>query len=156
MGRRPPTVFTMAAAATPRLPLLALGLLLAGTLAFVALARWSGAATLSAAPASAADERLLRFEDRDDGGITIADARSGRAIDSVAPGTNGFLRSAVRGLVRERRRQGLGAETPFRLLLRTDGRLLLEDPATGRQIDLRSFGPTNAGVFARLLTRPST
>lgn len=28
----------------------------------------------------------------------------------------------------------------------------LEDPATGRRVDLEALGATNAGVFARLLT----
>jgi hypothetical protein len=40
---------------------------------------------------------------------------------------------------------------PFRIALETDGRLLLSDPATGRTVDLRAFGPTNLEVFARLL-----
>lgn len=76
-------------------------------------------------------------------------------LDTIAPGTNGFLRSAMRGLVRERKRQGLGAEQPFELLGRADGRLTLVDPGTGRRIDLESFGPSNAAVFVRLLA-PST
>ena len=38
------------------------------------------------------------------------------------------------------------------LIGRADGRLTLADPATGARIDLEAFGPTNAGVFARLLT----
>ena len=57
----------------------------------------------------------------------------------------------MRSLVRERKRQGLGPETPFQLLARADGRLTLLDPSTGRRIDLESFGPTNSAVFQRLL-----
>jgi len=93
----------------------------------------------------------LRFEDRDDGGIAVRDARSGALLATVAPGTNGFLRSTMRGLVRERKRQGLGPELPFELIARVDGRLTLIDPGTHRRIDLESFGPTNSAVFARLL-----
>ncbi|MBC7781542.1 MAG: photosynthetic complex assembly protein PuhC, partial [Proteobacteria bacterium] len=37
------------------------------------------------------------------------------------------------------------------LIGRADGRLTLADPATGQRIDLESFGPTNAAVFARLI-----
>jgi hypothetical protein len=33
-----------------------------------------------------------------------------------------------------------------------DGRLTLEDPATGRRMDLSAFGPSNAAVFARVLS----
>jgi putative photosynthetic complex assembly protein len=58
-------------------------------------------------------------------------------------------------LVRERKRQGLGPEQPFALIGRADGRLTLVDPATGQVIDLESFGPTNASVFARLLAAPT-
>lgn len=140
----------------PGLPMAAIGLLVLTTLAGVTAVRLSGAGGSQVEQAPVVSERLLRFEDRSDGGITIADARSGAAIDSVAPGTNGFLRSAMRGLARERKRQGIGAQPPFRLVARSDGRLVLEDPGTGRGIDLRSFGPSNAGAFQRLLPAPPT
>ena len=74
-------------------------------------------------------------------------------VETVAPGTNGFLRGTMRGLARERKRQGIGAELPFRMIGRADGRLTLEDPGTGRRVDLGSFGPTNAAAFARLMAR---
>ena len=79
-----------------------------------------------------------------------------RTVTVLAPGSNGFIRGVLRGLVRERKRRGIGAETPFRLSYLTDGRLLLADPATGRVIDLGAFGPTNTAAFARLLERPLT
>ena len=37
-----------------------------------------------------------------------------------------------------------------------DGRLSLQDEATGRSIDLGAFGPTNAAVFAHLMTGSAT
>ncbi len=78
--------------------------------------------------------------------------RSGSGcVDTVAPGTNGFLRGTMRGLARERKRQGVGPELPFRMIGRADGKLTLEDPGTGRRVDLGSFGPTNAAVFAQLM-----
>ncbi len=40
---------------------------------------------------------------------------------------------------------------PFRLSAWSDGRLTLEDPATGRAVDLEAFGPTNEATFVRLL-----
>ena len=36
-----------------------------------------------------------------------------------------------------------------------NGQLLLTDPETDRQIDLRAFGPTNANAFGRFLTLAS-
>ena len=93
----------------------------------------------------------LRFSDRSDGAVVIADAASGQVVDVIAPGTNGFLRSVLRGLARERKRQDLGETLPFRLTRWADNRLLLDDEATGRRIDLGAFGPTNAEAFARVL-----
>jgi hypothetical protein len=36
--------------------------------------------------------------------------------------------------------------------MRADGRITLDDPVTGRSIDLESFGPTNAAVFAKIMS----
>jgi putative photosynthetic complex assembly protein len=83
--------------------------------------------------------------------VVIADARSGQVVDVIAPGTNGFLRSVLRGLARERKRQDLGEQLPFRLTRWADNRLLLDDEATGRRIDLGAFGLTNAEAFSRVL-----
>jgi putative photosynthetic complex assembly protein len=55
--------------------------------------------------------------------------------------------------VRDRKKLALGPEMPFRLTLWHDGRLVLDDPATGRHVDLRAFGTTNRNAFARLLPR---
>ena len=99
--------------------------------------------------------RELRFVDQPDGSISVVDARDERVVDSVV-GESGFIRGTLRSLARERRRQGIGAEQPFTLIARADGRLTLLDPATSRRVDLESFGPTNAGAFARMLTADGT
>lgn len=103
--------------------------------------------------ASAIAQRALRFLDRADGGIEIVDAASGTTLDTVH-GEQGFLRGTLRGLARERKRRGDAHDTPLDLIARADGRLTLADPVTGRRIDLESFGPTNAAVFARWLAPP--
>lgn len=95
----------------------------------------------------------LRFADRPDGGVAVLDGRTGAVTDEFAPGTNGFVRGALRGLARERKRREIGAEPPFRLTRWADGRVTLDDPTTGRVVDLVAFGPTNAAAFTRLLTR---
>jgi len=53
-------------------------------------------------------------------------------------------------LARERHRESLNGDAPFLLIGRTDGRMTLQDPSTGQRIDLESFGPSNAAVFASL------
>lgn len=146
-----------AAARTPVIPrraLLgaagALGLCVAG----VATLRIAGFSPREA-DAPAVDERRLRFADRTDGGIDVVDADSGALIDSVH-GEQGFLRGTLRGLARERRRSGLNSDAPLTLVARADARLTLVDPTTGQRIDLESFGPTNAAVYARWLDRSPT
>jgi hypothetical protein len=57
----------------------------------------------------------------------------------------------MRNLVHERRSNGLGPAAPFRVAASSDGRLILEDRATGRLIELEAFGSTNAGVLASFL-----
>jgi len=136
-----------------RTPVAGLAGLLAATLLFVAFSNATGIGKLEApAPgATSAAARDLFFHDRDDGGVRVTDAADGAVVAEFEPATNGFLRSTVRGLVRERKRRDLGPEMPFRIALETDGRLLLIDTATARSVDLRAFGPTNMEVFARLL-----
>jgi putative photosynthetic complex assembly protein len=135
----------------PSGPILGAAIVVGIALLAVAAARTLGVSPKQADDAAAVAVRELRFVDRADGSISVLDARGGGEIVSVAPGTNGFLRGTMRGLARERRRQDIGPEAPFRLIARADGRLTLFDPATGRRVDLESFGPTNAEVFAQFL-----
>lgn len=142
----------------PRGPLLGMALLIGITLLAVASFRLSGTEIASRSQAAVVAERALRFEDAPDGSIRVLEVRAGAAsgesatvLQVVAPGSGGFLRGTLRALVRERRAAGLGPETPFRLVAHADGRLTLEDPATAQRVDLESFGPTNAAVFAGLL-----
>jgi putative photosynthetic complex assembly protein len=135
----------------PRLALAAVGVVLVMSLALAGAGRLGIGRT--ELPASAAVTiRELRFADRADGGIDVFDGQDGRTVSVVPPGTNGFLRGVLRGLARDRRRSDLGAEIPFRLVRTADGRLSLDDPATGRRVALEVFGPDNYQIFADLLT----
>jgi putative photosynthetic complex assembly protein len=78
-------------------------------------------------------------------------AADGEVVEILAPGTNGFVRGVLRGLARERKLGGMGEGPPFRLIRWDDGRLSLRDLATGRQIELVSFGPTQLETFTKLL-----
>jgi putative photosynthetic complex assembly protein len=142
-------------AADPTVPrglLVSAGALVLASLIAVTAARLNGVGAVQVPDAAAMTTRELFFQDREDGSIAILDARTGKQVDSAAPGSNGFLRGTMRGLARERKRQGVGADVPFQLVGRADGRLTLIDPATKRRVDLESFGPTNAAVFAKLMT----
>lgn len=137
--------------AVPRLAVAAAAVLIVLTLLATAGSRITGLGTTQLAPSTAVDTRALRFSDRDDGAVVVVDARLGSTVEVLEPGTNGFLRGVLRGLARERRLAGIGQEPAFLLTRWADGRLSLQDPSTGRVINLEAFGPTNAGVFVRLL-----
>jgi putative photosynthetic complex assembly protein len=134
----------------PRAVLVAAACIVGLTLLAVSTLRLTGFDPAQA-PAAVVVERRLVFADASDGAVQVKDAVSGEAVARMA-GEQGFLRGVLRGLARERKRNELGSEQPFELIGRADGRLTLRDPATGRLVDLESFGPTNAAVFARLLT----
>lgn len=97
------------------------------------------------------ERRALRFEDRADGAVVVYAAEADQVVE-VLTGTNGFVRSVLRGLARDRKLQGVGREPAFELTRWADGRLSLADPSTGRSIELDAFGHTNASAFAELLT----
>ncbi len=131
-------------------PIAAAGALVIASICAVGAVRLSGM-PISTPDAPAAVERDLRFVDRTDGSVEVVEAGSGRVVDRVV-GESGFVRGTLRGLARERKRQGIGADQPFRLVAHVDGRLTLLDPQTGRRVDLESFGPTNAAAFAHMLS----
>ncbi len=125
-----------------------LGGLVVGTLLLAAGWRLTGAAITEPA-AAVMWQRSLNFEDRPNGDIAVLDASTRQQIASYQ-GEQGFLRGTLRALARERKRRELGPEQAFELIGHVDGRLTLRDPATGAQIALESFGPTNAAIFAPL------
>ena len=132
-------------------PALVIAALIASVLLIGVVARLSppGGQPPSVAPLQVAD---VIMQDRDDGSIDVLQAGTGRLVETVPPATNGFLRVLLAGLVRERRREDIGAPTrPFRLTRWSDGRLTLDDAATGKLIELEAFGRSNEAAFGRLL-----
>ncbi len=134
----------------PKPALIALFSLIGLSLVSVAAMRLMGT-TSSEQGLRAELSRDLRFEDQADGGIKVIDARANADIAILAPGSNGFLRAVMRGMVHERRRLNIADQGAFRLTAWEDGRLTIEDPLTGRSIELKAFGPTNAQSFGQLL-----
>jgi len=117
-------------------------------LGMASIARLTGYQPDRPPQSTAVQVRNLRFEDRPDGAVLVYDAADGCLAYTVQPGTNGFVRGVLRGLVRDRRANHIGAGPPFRFTRWADGRLSLDDPSTGHHVDLEVFGPTNAGAFA--------
>ncbi len=108
---------------------------------------WRDAAPMASAPPSVS--MTLRFDADSAGNLTVRKVPGGEVVDILEPDAAGFARTMVRVV---RRDLGPGANVdsmPFHLNAWQDGRLALVDTATGRSIDLRAFGPTQAGPFLR-------
>jgi putative photosynthetic complex assembly protein len=130
--------------------------LIAFTIITAATARLTGFGSIREPQASASQTRELRFDDRPDGAISITQASDGQTVSVIKPGTDGFIRTVMRSLARERRLHDGDRQVPFRLTRWADGRLSIEDPTTGRRIDLGAFGTANTQAFARLIGREAT
>ena len=137
--------------ALPRAVLIGAGLLLLLVTLAAATSRLTGVGATRVADSPAVAVRHLLFADATNGSLLISDAKSGTLVAEVVAGEGNFIRGTMRGLARERKRNGIGIEPAFVLSGRADGRLTLEDPATGRRVDLEVFGPTNAAEFVRLM-----
>jgi putative photosynthetic complex assembly protein len=101
---------------------------------------------------AAVESRDLRFEDGKNGAVLVFDAVDRKLVDTLAPGSNGFVRVVLRGLARERKLGDIGAQPPFRLTRYANGQITLTDTSTAKQIDLDAFGSSNTAAFARLMT----
>lgn len=135
----------------PKPALYMAGALIVTVFALAVSARVFGVGAAREVPTTVLVERALRFQDAANHGITVIDAGSGKVAAELPPGSNGFLRGALRALTRERRKAGIGEEVAFRLVRYTDGRLVLHDPATSQHITITSFGPTQVESFDNLL-----
>jgi putative photosynthetic complex assembly protein len=139
--------------AFPRWTLMAAGVLIAVSIVGAGLARQARLNTPPEASAYAPPlaSRDLRFIDTEAGAVEVREADTGALVHQVEPGEGGFIRGVMRGMARDRRAHGVGEAPPFRLAEWPDGRLSLEDLATGKQIELSAFGADNRRAFHRLL-----
>ncbi len=143
----------------PLVPLLGAGVLIAMTVAVAAGPRLgylphiaTAASERAARHVAVVETRSLRFTDRADGALVIDDVARGTTAAVLPHGVNnGFIRGVLRGMARDRKLRDIGPAAPFTLTLFSDDALTLADPATGRSIELGSFGPTNRQSFADLL-----
>lgn len=135
----------------PRWTLVGMALLVVATIGIAGLARQTGIGATGIPDSPTVARADLRFEDREDGSVIVRDG-SGRVLETIAVGADGFIRGTMRSLARQRKQAGLPRDLPFLLERRENGRLSLSDPATGGRIELDAFGTGNAATFARFLT----
>jgi putative photosynthetic complex assembly protein len=97
-------------------------------------------------------QRDFVFADRADGALIATDAKTGQVALVLEPGSNsGFIRGVMRGMMRERQLHEVSRYGAVTITQWADGALTLQDPSTGRILELGSFGHTNRAAFAQLL-----
>ena len=135
----------------PRAGVFAAAALALFSVAAVTTVRLTGVGGSHMALPVAVESRDLQFEDGARGAVLVFDADDHRLIDTLAPGSNGFVRVVMRGLARQRMLGDIGMQPPFRLTRYAGGQITLTDTSTGKQVDLGAFGSTNTEAFARLM-----
>ena len=122
---------------------------LAGVGAVALLALWPVAPSRDTATVIASRE--LRFIEQPKDRMAIVDAATGKEVAAVRSTADGFVPGVMYGMEVARRRYGVDLDAPYRLTQLSDGRVLLTDAPTHNEIDLESFGTSNAATFAALL-----
>lgn len=135
----------------PKSGIVAAAALVLFSLATVTTARLTGTGGVHMTLPAAVESRDFQFEDGKNGAVLVYDAGSRELVDTLAPGSNGFIRVVLRGLARERKLGDIGKQPPFRLTRFVNGQITLTDTSTGKQIDLDAFGSANTEAFARLM-----
>lgn len=132
-----------------RTALLAAAALIAFAIAAALAARLGGIGASRLEVPPLVEHRMLAFADGPGGRIDVLGA-GGAPLGSIEAGHDGFVKVVLRGLARERMLHGVGPDSPFKLGRTADGRMLIEDPATGRVLLLDAFGAGNAQSFVHL------
>ena len=135
----------------PKGAILGAAALIAFSLVAASLGRLTGVGTVRADYVNTVETAAFRFEDRADGGISVIAAETGATIGVVPAGTDGFVRTVLRSLAFDRQRHGVGAGPAFIIAKWSDGHSTIDDPTTGRRVDLAAFGDANMQTFVRLI-----
>jgi len=135
----------------PKGAIVGAAVLITFALAVASLARLTGIGTVRVDYASTVQTMAFRFEDRTDGGISVIAPETGATIGVVPAGTDGFVRTVLRSLAFDRQRHGLGSGAAFIVARWADGHSTIDDPATGRRVDLAAFGAANMQAFEHLV-----
>jgi putative photosynthetic complex assembly protein len=135
----------------PRGALLGAAALIGFSLVVASLGRLTGVGTVHTDYARTVQTMSFRFEDRTDGGISVIAPETGAAIGVVPAGVDGFVRTVLRSLAFDRQRHGVGAGPAFIIAKWADGHSTIDDPTTGRRVDLAAFGAANMQAFQHLV-----
>src|ERR1700759_349800 len=136
----------------PRGAILGAAALVVFALVTASVGRLTGVGAVHVDYTAPVQSTAFRFEDRADGGISVIAPESGAIVGVVPAGTDGFVRTVLRSLAFDRQRHNIGSGPSFVVTRWSDGHATLDDPATGRRVDLAAFGLANMQTFANLMT----
>lgn len=123
------------------------------TVALVGVARLTGAGLFYEPQSEPVASAQLLFTDEADGVVAVHDAATGARLIEYGEDEGVFVRSVMRGVARQRRMRGEGAQTPVELSRLGDGQLWLIDPVSEMSVYLGAFGRDNHRAFAEILER---
>jgi putative photosynthetic complex assembly protein len=135
----------------PRGALIGAAALISFAIVAAAVGKTTGFGASRTAHSAPLSSLSLRFEDRPDGGISVIAPETGSVVGLIEAGSDGFVRTVLRSMAFDRQRRGIGAEPPFSIVKWPNGQSTLDDPQTGRRIDLAAFGAGNMHSFAKLM-----
>ncbi|MEM8555336.1 MAG: photosynthetic complex assembly protein PuhC [Pseudomonadota bacterium] len=121
------------------------------SLALVSYAQYTDAPNVGQPDVAAVtNERMLTLEGSRNGSVIVTDVATGRTA-SFASNESGFVSVITRGLERKRMIADVEGNPPVRIVEFENGRLALQDPASGWETELAFFGQTNRDAFAQFL-----
>jgi putative photosynthetic complex assembly protein len=86
-----------------------------------------------------------------DDAVALRSVETGAVIIGFDKGHGGFLRNAIRAFGLKRHQMNIEPQAPYVVTRWESGRITLNDPATGHQVPVDSFGPMVTKMFAPLV-----
>ncbi|MEM8958976.1 MAG: photosynthetic complex assembly protein PuhC [Pseudomonadota bacterium] len=131
--------------------LIAMGALALSALALTTYARVTDRPLVGVPHAAeVTDSRVLILDGNRYGEVIVRDA-DGAVLMELDASEAGFISVIWRGLDRKRMLMGTDPLAPVNLVEYANGRLSIQDPATGWSAEIASFGALNEAAFAKLL-----
>lgn len=137
----------------PRGPLIGAGILVALVFVLAISAQRYGLGAAKEGSTDVAERRTLTFTRTVDGGMDIDDIGTHVRVAHLMPDHNGFIFGMMRGIEYKRTVAHRELNAPFELTRWSDGRVTLDDKASGMHITVNSFGATQLESFEPLFTQ---
>jgi putative photosynthetic complex assembly protein len=83
--------------------------------------------------------------------VAMKSIDTGQVIVGFDKGHGGFLRNTIRAFDLKRHQMNIEPQAPYIVTRWESGRITLNDPATGHQVPVDSFGPMVTKMFAPLV-----